>query len=526
MSLRRRTLMQAAAATLAAPSISRAQSGSTLKFVPYADLAVLDPILTTNYVTRVHATAVFDTLYGLDEKLVTRPQMAQGHITEDEGKTWKITLREGLKFHDGAPVLARDVVASLIRWSKRDAFGGALFAATDEISAPSDRVIQFRLKRPFPLLPEALGKPTSYYPAIMPERLASLPATTQVKEMIGSGAYRFIAEERVPGALAVYRKFEGYVPRPEPASFTTGGKIAHFDRIEWHTIADAGTAAAALQAGEVDWWEQPNIDLLPLLRKSGKIKIEVVETAGLIGQIRFNHLVAPFDNPAFCRALLGAVDQREMMTAVAGNEPGIWRDRVGIYTPGTPSASEAGMEILTSKRDLAAVKKQIEASGYKGEKIVLLAGTDVPRISAICQVMADVCQKLGLNLDYVATDWGTVIQRILSQKPVAEGGWSMHGIFSGGLDLASPAYHLAARGNGKAGVPSWLTDPKLEELHDAWFVAPDPATQAKIAAQMQEEALAVGAYVPCGLYYQPTAYRSDLSGMLKGLPQFTGLRRG
>ncbi len=525
MTLHRRTLLATAAATLAAPSIGRAQSASTLRYIPYADLAVLDPIVTTNYVTREHGQMVFDTLYGLDEKLNVRPQMVEGHSIENNGLLWKLTLRPGLKFHDNTPVLARDVVASLKRWAQRDAFGSALFDATDELSAPSDNVVQFRLKRPFPLLPEALGKPTSYIPVIMPERLASLPPTQQVKEMVGSGPYSFVANERVPGALAVYRKFDGYVPRSDAASFTAGARIAHFDRIEWHTIADAGTAAAALQAGEMDWWEQPNIDLLAALRKSGKIKIDVVETAGLIGQIRFNHLLPPFDNPAFCRALMSAVDQREMMTAVAGDEPGIWRDKVGIFTPGTPSASDAGMELITGPKNLAASKKAIEAAGYKGDKIVFLAGTDVPRINAICQVMYDLCQKLGLNVDYVATDWGTVIQRILTQKPIDQGGWSMHGIFSGGLDFSSPAYHLAARGNGKAGVPSWLSDPAIEEKRNAWFAAEDAATQKQLAADIQRLALNDGAYATCGLYYQPTAYRSDLTGMQKGLPLFTGVKR-
>lgn len=525
MTLRRRTLLQVGAAALAAPRIARAQGVTPLRFVPYADLAVLDPIFTTNYVTRTHGMMIFDTLYGMDESFRPKPQMAEGHTVDADGLVWQITLRPGLRFHDNTPVLARDVVASLKRWGVRDSLGSALFDATAEISAPSDRVVQFHLKRRFPLLIEALSKPTSYLPVIMPERLATTPPSKQVTEMVGSGPYRFVPGERVPGALAVYQKFDSYVPREGAPSFTSGARIAHFDRVEWRTIPDASTAAAALQAGEVDWWEQPNIDLLATLRRGGKIKIEVVETAGLIGQIRFNHLNAPFDNPAFCHALLGAIDQRDMMTAVAGDEPSIWRDKVGVFTPGGAMASDAGMDILTGPRDLAHSKREIAAAGYKGEKIVLLAGTDVPRINAICQVMGDVCQKLGLNVDYVSTDWGTVIQRILNPKPVAEGGWSMHGIFSGGLDLSSPAYNIMARGNGRGGAPSWLTDPVLEEKRTAWFASDDLATQKQLAAEIQTEALRVGAYVPCGLYFQPTAYRSNLVDMPKGLPLFTGVRR-
>jgi peptide/nickel transport system substrate-binding protein len=275
----------------------------------------------------------------------------------------------------------------------------------------------------------------------------------------------------------------------------------------------------------MDWWEQPNVDLVPQLARQRGVRVDLVETAGLIGQIRLNHLVAPFDNPAVCRALLGAVDQKEMMDAVAGSDPSVRRGPAGIFTPGGPMASEAGIEALTGPRDLARSRRELEAAGYKGEKVVLLSGTDVPRINAVCEVMADVCRKLGMNVDYVATDWGTVNQRILTPKPIDQGGWSMFGIFSGGLDQLSPAYHLAIRGIGRAGIPSWLTDAPIEELRSAWFSAPTLEEQKAIAGNIQRRALEVGAYIPCGQYFQPCAYRQDLAGVLSGLPLFTNVRR-
>jgi peptide/nickel transport system substrate-binding protein len=528
--MKRRTFLHGTGAllagTVARPSLVRAAPASTLRFVPYADLAILDPIITTNYVTRTHALMVFDTLYGLDASYRAQPQMVAGHTVEDGGLTWRLTLREGLRFHDGTPVLARDAVASLKRWGQRDSFGSALFAAVEELSAPSDTVIQFRLKRPFPLLPEALAKPVSYVPVIMPERLAAAPPTQAVTEMVGSGPFRYAASERVAGSLNVYRRFEEYRPRADGTpSFTAGPKVARFERIEWRTIPDGATAAGALRSGEIDWWEQPLVDLVPELTRQKDVRVDLIESAGLIGQIRLNHTLPPFDNPAVSHALLSAVDQGEMMDAVAGTDPAIRRGPCGIFTPGGPMASTAGMDVLTGKRDLAAAKRALEAAGYKGEKVVLLAGTDVPRISAICEVMGDVCRKLGMNLDYVSTDWGTVNQRILNAKPIDQGGWSMFGVFSGGLDQLSPAYHLAARGNGRAGIPSWLSDAPIEELRSAWFAAPDLPAQQALAAKIQARALEVGAYVPCGQYFQPSAYRTDLTGLLKGLPLFWNVSR-
>ena len=252
---RRQFLINTAAiigtASLARPGVVRAASASTLKFVPYADLAVLDP-LGSAFVTRNHVMMVFDTLFALDANGDAQPQMLAGYTVEDRAKTWKLTLRDGLLFHDGSKVLARDVVASLRRWAVRDAFGQAVMDATDEMSAPSDKLVQLRLKRPFPLLPQALGKPTSLMAVVMPERLANTPPGTVLNEMVGSGPYRFLPDQRLPGARNVYGKFDGYLPRDGVASFCAGPRVAHFDRVEWLTMPrsrDAGGGAAARRGG-------------------------------------------------------------------------------------------------------------------------------------------------------------------------------------------------------------------------------------------------------------------------------------
>src|SRR5208337_2637303 len=285
--MRRRSFITAAAATLAMPAIARGAASQVLKFVPEADLAVLDPVWTTTYQTRDHGFLVFDTLFGLDAGFSPQPQMAEGATTEDGGKRWRITLRAGLLFHDGTKVLARDCAASVRRWGARDGFGQALLAATDEISAVDDATLEFRLKRPFPLLPAALAKtPPSMCP-IMPERLATTDPYKQVTEMVGSGPYRYKADERVAGSLVVYERNTKYVPRPNG---TAGPKIAYIDRIEWRIIPDASTVAAAVQRGEIDWWLVPQADLLPLLRKQRNVKVENIIPTGFVATMRFNQL--------------------------------------------------------------------------------------------------------------------------------------------------------------------------------------------------------------------------------------------
>ena len=525
--MRRRDLLGGAlGVALAAPAI-RAQPARVIKFVPQADLAVLDPIWTTATITRNHGYLVFDTLYGMDAQYRIQPQMVEGHTVEPDGLLWRLTLREGLRFHDGEPVRAQDVVPSLRRWAQRDAFGATLMAATAELSAPSDRVVQFRMLKPFPLLPDALGKSGVNMPAIMPERLARTDANTRVTEMVGSGPYRFLADAWRQGAFAAYQRFDRYVPRPEGvASFTAGPKRAFFERVEWHTIPDAATAANALMAGEVDWWERAATDVLPLLQRNKGVVTRVLEPTGALQFLRFNHLYPPFDNPAVRRAVLGAVNQTDYMLAAGGEDRALWNDRCGAFTPDTPLASAAGLEVLTGPRDIDRVRRDLEAAGYRGERVVMLGVSDVPEIAAICQVAGDMFRRIGFNLDYQTMDWGTAVQRRTSTAPPERGGWNIHHSGFAGIDMASPAGNLALRGNGKQAWIGWPTAPDLEALRDAWFAAPDLPAQKRICDEIQLHVWQDVPYIPLGLIRRATAYRADLRDMPEGGVLFTGAHRG
>jgi ABC-type transport system substrate-binding protein len=314
-------------------------------------------------------------------------------------------LRDGLMFHNGEKVLARDCAASINRWGARDAFGQALMQRTDEMSAPDDKTIVFRLKQPFALLPDALCHGASNMCAMMPQHIAETDPFKQFTEVVGSGPFRFKADERVQGSLFVYERFAGYKPREGgESSFTAGPKIVHFDRVEWHVQPEPATKAAALQAGEMDWWENPTADLLPLLRKNN-IATPVIDPTGTPLLLRPNRLHPPFDKPAVRRALMGAIDQEEFMIATMGEDTSLWSVPAGFFPPISPLASNAGMSALTGKRDYAAVKKALAAAGYQGEKVVLMVGTDQPNLNALSNVAAEMLKRVGMNVDYQATDW-------------------------------------------------------------------------------------------------------------------------
>ena len=521
--IRRRTLVAAAPAlALARPAVAQPAANRVLRFVPQAAYSVPDPVWTTAIVVVTHSLMVYDTLYGVDLGLVPQPQMCAGHSVSDDGLSWEFTLRDGLLFHDGAPVRGVDAVASIRRWGQRDTFGQQLLQLTTEMSAPSDSVFRIRLARPFPRMLYALGASNCF---IVPERVARTPASEPIDDFTGSGPFRFVVEEWVAGVRAVYARFEKYQPRAEPPNFLAGGKTVHFDRVEWITQPDPGTAASALKAGEIDWIDQPLFDLVPSLKRDPRISVQQLDAFGLIGIIALNHLQPPFDNAKLRQALLPAIDQRDYIAAVLGDQAEYARLPVGYFTNGSPMASDAGMQALSGKRDVALARKLVEASGYSGETIALMDPADQPQMHAMAEVTRGVYEQLGLKVRVESTDWGTLLSRRAVMKSVGDGGWSSFNTRQTGLGAADPT-NAQLRGNGLKAWFGWPTDPALDAARAEWFSAPDLAAQQRAAAAMQLEAFQSIPYIPLGQWSQPTAFRSDLTGFVKGSnPVFWGVRR-
>ena len=527
--MRRRRFITCSAALLAMPSLVRAEGSSVLRYVPVGDLPSTDPILLPSYEARSHGFMVFDTLYGqtgADQGFVAKPQMVGSHTVDDDGKTWTLTLRDGLSFHDGSGVLARDCVASIRRGGARDQIGQTLMQRIESLSAPDDRTISFRMTRPFVMLPEALGKFGVNMCAIMPESLANTDPFKPVPSVIGSGPYRFQADEQVPGSLHVYSRFGAYVPRADgPVNFISGPKIAHFDRVEWHINPDQTSACEALQSGEIDWLEYPLDDLLPFLQRDRGIKIQQVGTLGFWGILRPNCLFPPFNSAAIRRALLGAIDQTQFMTAAIGADQSKWRVPTGYFPPGSPMASDAGLAALAGPRDLVSVRRDIEAAGYRGEKVIIIVPASLWRVKMFSAVATDMLRMVGMNVEEEVLDAAAWARRLISRSPPDQGGWNLFCTSLQGLDALTPANHIALRGNGEQAFAGWPSSPRLEELRDQWLDAPDTPTRRKIAAAIQTQAFIDVPYFPLGTFYPATAFRSNLTGVLDGQAIFWNVRR-
>jgi peptide/nickel transport system substrate-binding protein len=516
--MHRRTLLTGAAASLlAAPAIAQPARTATLKFIPQANLVSLDPIWTTATVTTNHGYYVYDTLYAVDGKMRPKPQMAEGHEASADGRVWRIKLRDGLKFHDNTKVLAEDCTASLERFCKIDEFGKLLGRVVDKFVAADDRTIEIRLTKPFPLMLDVLAKPDSRVPFIMPARLAKTDPSKAITEVVGSGPYRFVADEYNSGSRVAYAKFDGYVPRADPSDWASGAKIAYFPRVEWNIITDPATSAAALSNGEVDWWENPISDLIASLARNPSIKMQILNPTGQIAVMRLNCLQPPFDNTDIRRAVMMAVQQQDYMSAVYGGEDkSVWRSCYSLFPCGTPLESEAGSELLQGPHDPATVKAALAKAGYKGEKLVILNPTDFPTIGPLGQVTYAALKQAGMNAELAESDWGTVIQRRASREPVEKGGWSVFHTWGSGAAWANPAVSSIVRGLGADGWFGWWKGPHVEEMVSQWLDAPDDATRKRLSDEINKEALEGVATIPLGQSFIRTMYRTSITGVMPG----------
>jgi peptide/nickel transport system substrate-binding protein len=521
--MQRRTLLKATALAsgltrLATPAIAQPTKAATLRFVPQANLTLLDPVFTTATVTSNHGYYVFDTLYSVGPDGTPHPQMAEGHTVSDDKLSWRIRLREGLVFHDGTPVRATDCIASIQRWSVRDPFGQVLAAAVDSYASADDRTLVVKLKQPFPLLAAALGKPDSSVPFIMPERLAATAADKPVTEMIGSGPYRFVTAEYVSGSRVVYEKFDKYVSRSEPAVWATGAKQAYFPRIVWNIIPDAATAGAALQNNEVDWWEQPLADLLPQLTADKNIAVQIDQPWGRLSWLITNQLQPPFNDARIRRAMMMAVRQEDYMRATFGDDQSLWRACRDVFPFGTPYYSGADADAMQG--DLTMAAKMLQQAGYAGQKVVVINPTDFPAIHPLGLVTADTLKQIGMNVELQETDWGTVVQRRASMEPVEKGGWSVFHTFSSSAAASTPATHPLINGRGNKGWFGWWDNAEARSLTAQWLAAPDTAGQNKAAKSLSHVAMTDVAATPVGQWYGKTAFRRSIIGVLQGVSPY------
>jgi len=511
-----------AAGVLAVPA--HAAPDKTLRAVVNADLKIIDPTWSTAYVTIRHGYLVYDTLFALNSKYEAKPQMVDTYSVSKDAMIYTFKLRAGMKWHDGAPVTAADCVASLKRWAQRNAMGQQMMKAMDSFEVVDALTFRIKLKQPFGLVLEALGG--SEAPAfMMPARIAEQPIDKQITDPIGSGPFIFKKDEWKPGNLTVYVRNPDYIPRNEPPDYLSGGKVAKLDRVEWRYINDANTVLAALQAGEIDYFEAPPLDFVEPMKRNKDITVLKIDKLGVQMLARPNSLFPPFNNYKARQALLYLVDQEQAMQAVAGSPDMYLKSCPTFFICNSANESKAGSAPIM-KQNIEKARALFKEAGYKGETVTVLFPTDRPQYAAAETVLIEGLRKAGVKLDVVSLDWATITARRAKKDPPEKGGWNLLVTSQGGPDASSPSSNIWFNSKCAQANIGWACDDELTKMIDAYAREASAAKRRTMIDKIQERGFVSVPYVPLGQYFQPIAFRSNIKGvLLSGVPVYWNIEK-
>ena len=486
-----------------------ADAGSTVRVVPEVDLKVLDPVWTTALITGTHALLVYDTLFAADRQQRVHPQMVEKYARDEDGVTWRFELRDGLGWHDGTAVTARDCVASIRRWAARSTSGKTMMERAERLDAVDDKSFLLKFKEPFGLVPETLGRSLAF---MMRAADAETDPFAQIKTAIGSGPFIFLPDEWQPGARVAYRRNPDYRPRPEPADGYSGGKVANVERVEWTIIPDPATATAALLAREMDYLTTPVADNLPLMRADPNVAIGVLDPLGWQFHIRVNSLAKPFDNAKARQGLQMLVgSQQEAYLAATGMTGELGKVCLVPFICGSPNESLTGTEHFASY-DPDKIRSLFKDAGYDGEPLVLMDPTDQSNLHLLAQVLNEHMKKVGINVDLQAMDWSTLVSRRAVKTPPSAGGGGWH-IFPTAWPSATmmdpflnPPLDTSCDGKNWFG---WPCDAELAQLRLAYIAAKNDAERHRTVEAIQRRFFETAPYAYAGQYFPPIAYRKD-----------------
>jgi peptide/nickel transport system substrate-binding protein len=492
-----------------------ARGESVLRVREVDDLKGFDPIYTSDYMVREHGYLVYDTLFAMDESFTARPQMVDTVEVSADKLTWTLHLRPGLAFSDGQKVTATDVVASIKRWSDRDGFGQMLAARTSKLEEADPTTVRIVLKQPWGLVPDALGKPSSNVPFIMPARIAATPADKQISEPIGSGPFIMRQDLWAHGAKIVYERNPNYVSRNEPANGLAGGKRALVDRVELVILPDPATAAAALQKGEIDLFDGVPPDLAPVLARAKGVKLMPADTVGQLLILRPNSVQPPFDDPKMRQALRYAIDETQFRDLYS-TDPSLTRTCESFLACTSSYATNVGW----AKPDLEKARALVKESHYDGKPVVVLDVADYfthPHALLVGQML----KEIGVNADVQGMDSTTWVARRAKRD-----GWNLAVIAPSGIDAGDPLSMFALRANCDKAWYGWPCDEALEKVRTQYADATDVASRKELVEKIQMRALEVGPYWPLGMVFGIRGYRDGFSGLLKSpVPVYWNIER-
>lgn len=475
------------------------RKGGVLRVGMIGEPPTLDAHTTTAVITRELAINMFEGLYALDAKYQPVPLLAEGHEIADGGKRYAIRLRRDVTFHNGKALTSADVVASLKRWGTTAGSGKATFKVVEAVEAKGPNAIEIRLKEPLGTLLTSLAA-VDNAPVIYPREVIDAAGDGPLKEFVGTGPFRFV--EHKPDRHVKLSRFDGYVPRGEPASGLAGRRTAFVDEILFQPVPDYATRQAGMVTGEYDYIQQVKPDQYDRLKSSPGVETVVVKPYGWATMV-FNLKQGLMTDPRLRQAVQAALDVEPMMLAGVGHKD-FYRIDPGIFFQETPWHSRTSAN-LYNQHDKAKAQRLMKEAGYSGQPIRWIVTTEYEHHYKPAVVAKSQLEAVGFKIDLQVSDWATVVQR--RNKPEL---W----------DAFSTAFTFVPEPAASAQVlcewPGWWCNPEKDALLQAMGRESDFKKRHALWEKVQTMFYAEAPRIKIGDYFRLDARRKDVMGYEPG----------
>jgi peptide/nickel transport system substrate-binding protein len=455
-----------------APASGQGQAGGAIRVATNAEPTTFDWMSSTATATRLVAWHVFEGLYAIDQEYEVRPLLAQGPAAvSSDGLRYTIRLRGGLKFHNGQPVTADDVIASLARWGKLSSGGQETFKYVKSLRAVDPATVEITLTAPFTPLITSLGDPKQSA-VIVPKAIAERAGLKPLEELVGTGPYIF--KSWTSGQEIVLARNPAYASRTENWGGITGRKVAYADEIHFYPVTDPQVRLAGVTTGQYDFALELPPDLFPKVKADRRLTADIVKVFSWTGVV-FNKAHGPFTDMRLRQAVLYAMKDADLMAAAVGPKE-FWHLDPGLFFPEQGAVySQAGADIY-NHQNLERARSLLREAGYKGEKIVVMSTKDYTWNNNTAQVLVPEMQAAGFTVDSQVYDWPTLLSR--RTKP------DMYDIFLTGFSPSIDPTGVIFFGKT---WPGWYKSEAMDQALAQWSRIPvtDAAARHKAMDRIQ-----------------------------------------
>ncbi|MBA3593783.1 MAG: ABC transporter substrate-binding protein [Polaromonas sp.] len=387
-----------------------AQNGAaqTLRIQINSDIRSTEPGGNRDDNTDTVLMHVVEGLVALREDTSVGPMLASRVDTSADGLTYTFTLRDGVKFQNGALLTADDVVWSWQRyltptsgWRCLSEFDGKGMTKVLAVEAPNPKTVVFKLERASGLFLSMMARPDCGSAAVL--HRSSVSADGQWKEPVGTGPYK--VKEWKRGQYVELTRFDGYASRAESRDGLTGGKKAEIENLRFVVIPDSAAAKAALYSRGIDAFISPSPSDVIEMRGRSDLTIDSTPVMTMVALlIQTNDPV--LKDVRIRRALALALDTPEIArTVTEGLSP--------VNNSVVPSASPYYSQVQATgyKRDLGAAKKLLAEAGYRGQPIRMLANKRYEALYSAAVLAQAMASEAGINIELEVLDWATQLDR-------------------------------------------------------------------------------------------------------------------